>query len=216
MIKAVIFDIDGVLLDSLNSNRVYINDMLKIAGYPPLTKRQYSQMYHLSLWDVIKRVTRLRSRQKIQKIHDIIKTLPDRPQHYAKIAPHAITTLQTLYKGYKLALVSNRTRQNIITDDFELAPQVRKYITAVISFEDTRQHKPHPEPLLLAAKRLKVKPQECVYIGDARSDVHAAKAARMKVIIYGPTRIKGADCSTKIFAKIPGLIRTLDKRISSD
>ena len=60
---------------------------------------------------------------------------------------------------------------------------VKTYFRTAVAYEDTTRHKPHPEPLLLAANRLKIKPSGTVYIGDAASDMEAAKAAGMKFIL---------------------------------
>lgn len=51
----------------------------------------------------------------------------------------------------------------------------------VVSGDSLTQRKPHPAPLLLAAEKLGVEPQNCVYIGDAVRDVEAARAAGMQI-----------------------------------
>lgn len=60
----------------------------------------------------------------------------------------------------------------------------------VVSGDSLTQRKPHPAPLLLAAEKLGLKPQSCVYIGDAARDVEAARAAGMKmwVALWGYIR----------------------------
>jgi phosphoglycolate phosphatase len=57
----------------------------------------------------------------------------------------------------------------------------------IVSGDTYANAKPHPEPLLMAARLLKVAPGECIYVGDARRDVTAAKAAGMRVLVasYG-------------------------------
>ncbi|HSP59852.1 MAG TPA: HAD-IA family hydrolase [Ornithinimicrobium sp.] len=55
-------------------------------------------------------------------------------------------------------------------------------LTHVVGMESTRVHKPHPAPLLEGARRLGARPAECVYVGDAWVDVHAARAAGMASI----------------------------------
>ncbi|MGC5582756.1 HAD family hydrolase [Ornithinimicrobium sp. W1679] len=55
-------------------------------------------------------------------------------------------------------------------------------LTHVVGMEATPVHKPHPGPLLEGARRLGARPQECVYVGDAWVDVHAARAAGMASI----------------------------------
>lgn len=52
----------------------------------------------------------------------------------------------------------------------------------VVGMESTPVHKPHPGPLLEGARRLGARPGECVYVGDAWVDVHAARAAGMASI----------------------------------
>ena len=79
----------------------------------------------------------------------------------------------------------------------------------IVAFEDTAQHKPHPEPLLTAVKRLGISPQEAVYIGDAPTDAQAAKAAGMPVIIYAGKNIKNADADIDSFEQIPERISHL-------
>ena len=49
----------------------------------------------------------------------------------------------------------------------------------IVGGDETERHKPDPEPLLLAAKRLGVSPQDCAYVGDSPFDIRAAKAAHM-------------------------------------
>ena len=49
----------------------------------------------------------------------------------------------------------------------------------VVGGDETEKHKPDPEPLLLAAQRLGVSPQDCAYVGDSPFDIRAAKAAPM-------------------------------------
>jgi pyrophosphatase PpaX len=52
----------------------------------------------------------------------------------------------------------------------------------VVGGDETERHKPDPEPLLLAAKRMKVAPETCAYVGDSPFDIRAAKAAQMQAI----------------------------------
>ena len=62
-------------------------------------------------------------------------------------------------------------------------------LSILVTFEDTATHKPGPEPLFFAAKKLGVLPETCWYIGDATHDLHAARAAGMRGlgVLWGPT-----------------------------
>lgn len=57
--------------------------------------------------------------------------------------------------------------------------QIASFFSVVIGAEDVEYCKPHPEPLLLAASRLHVSPEACVYIGDSLSDAQSASAAHI-------------------------------------
>jgi phosphoglycolate phosphatase len=53
----------------------------------------------------------------------------------------------------------------------------------VVSGDTLAQRKPHPQPLLHAARMIRVAPERCVYVGDAERDVRAARAANMRAIV---------------------------------
>lgn len=208
MIKAIIFDIDGVLADSLASNARYMKDVLKLAGYR-FSVKQYRNMFHLSMWDIIKKVTKLHTAADIKKIQERAKKMPDRPEYFGRPTPFSQVIIKSLATRYKIALVSSRIRKNITHDYFIIAPRVQKYLTTFVGYEDTKHHKPHPEPLLVAARRLKVRPDECVYVGDAPTDAQAARRAGIRFIAYG-RRIPNPQYSIRSLKTLPRLIRELD------
>jgi len=87
--------------------------------------------------------------------------------------------------------------------------------------EDVSKTKPDPEPMFLAAKQINVLPQECIYVGDHPRDIDAGRAAQMLTILaaygYLPLKYKdnltawGADCIvnnvTELHEKIKNLIQ---------
>lgn len=87
--------------------------------------------------------------------------------------------------------------------------------------EDVSKTKPDPEPMFLAAKHINVSPQECIYVGDHPRDIDAGRAAQMQTILaaygYLPLKYKdnltawGADCIvnnvTELHEKIKNLIQ---------
>jgi phosphoglycolate phosphatase len=62
-----------------------------------------------------------------------------------------------------------------------------RYAGSVVSGDTLPQRKPHPAPLLLAASQLALPPEQCLYVGDAERDVQASRAAGMPVLVarYG-------------------------------
>jgi beta-phosphoglucomutase-like phosphatase (HAD superfamily) len=69
MIKAVLFDIDGVLIDSFAANLRFYQDLMIKAGYKPPTKEEFGNLFHRTLIDVIKVFTKSTSDDEIMRIY---------------------------------------------------------------------------------------------------------------------------------------------------
>lgn len=206
MIQAIIFDVDGVLLDSFEANLKFFQDLMVAAGYHAPTREEYWPIQHYSMWDTIKVFIKDRSEVEIGRIwelgrefpfyFDLLKMPPDVPEIVAELS-----------RGYRLGVVTNRTADSI--EEFFVFSKLRKYFSAAVGYEDTERHKPDPEPLSLCLKKLRVESALAVYIGDAPTDIQAGKAADMKVISYGPKSLAGVDGHFGAFKDLPNLITTL-------
>ena len=95
---------------------------------------------------------------------------------------NAEKVVDILHKKYLLGIVTSRIKETVYESP-ELA-KLQKHFKVAVSYQDTINHKPHPEPLLLAVKKLEVRPEECVYVGDVENDIKAGKDAGMKTILY--------------------------------
>jgi pyrophosphatase PpaX len=78
-------------------------------------------------------------------------------------------------EGRRLGIVTAKRRQTVELA-FARIP-IEHLFETVVGGDETKKHKPDPEPLLLALDRLGVPPRDAVYVGDAPFDVQAAKAA---------------------------------------
>lgn len=104
----------------------------------------------------------------------IFSTYPD----YLKLFPGTAEVLADLSsRGKKLAVVTSRRRHGL--ELFFETLGILRYFSVTVTPEDTERHKPDPEPALLAADRLGVRPGEAVFIGDAEFDIASGKAAGM-------------------------------------
>jgi phosphoglycolate phosphatase-like HAD superfamily hydrolase len=208
MIKAVIFDVDGVLLDSFEAGLKFFQDLLIASGYEPHTREEHSKLFHLTMKETIRHLTKSESEEEINKIWEMgkIRAVPY-PLHLLKMPKDSEKTVIGLSKKYFLAIVTSRVKTSIY--EFPKLAALEKYFKATISYQDTVNHKPHPEPLLLAASRLGVEPDECVYVGDLENDLTAARNAGMKFILYSKKKLKGADACTSSFKALPELINKL-------
>jgi pyrophosphatase PpaX len=83
-------------------------------------------------------------------------------------------------EGRRLAIVTAKRRATVELA-FARVPLGHLFET-VIGGDETQRHKPHPEPLLLAAERMHVEPSECAYVGDSPFDIRAARAAGMHAV----------------------------------
>lgn len=115
--------------------------------------------------------------------------------------PGVVETLEELKKrGLKLGVVSDGVR---LKAWMRLnAAGLDKYFDTVVTFDDTGKKKPAKEPFLEACKQLKVKPEECLMVGDwVERDIEGAKAVGMKTCLakYGQVvgKKKGADYEIK-------------------
>ena len=158
MIKAVIFDIDGVLLDSFEANLKFFQNLMTRFGYRPPTREEYLTLFHLSMWDVIKQLTGLSSEGDIRKIWEIGKSSEvEYPLALLEIPENTPSIIAAFSKKYLLGIVTNRIKESVY--EAPKLAKLQKYFRVVVSYDDTAKHKPHPEPLLLAAQKLGVKPE---------------------------------------------------------
>jgi HAD superfamily hydrolase (TIGR01549 family) len=209
MIKAVLFDIDGVLLDSFAANLKFYQDLMIKAGYEPPTKEEFSKLFHVTLMDVIKILTKSTSEDEIMRIWKMGQSRQVKTQVELYKMPNGVDkVIKDLSKIYLLGIVTSRIKEYIYE-----APglaKLQKYFKVAITYQDTIKHKPNPEPLLLACQKLNVLPDETVYIGDVENDIIAGKAAGTKTILYSKNYLEGADLYTSVFTKLLVLIKSLE------
>lgn len=192
MIKAIIFDIDGVLLDSYDATYIYYKQLGKLLNLKAPSKADFhKRFYYQPTREMFRILNNIKNTTELN--HKLEKARGKITSHlqFEKLIDGSSETLQALQKKYKLGLATSRSKTGL--DRYLKFSKSKKFFKAIVGLEHVKNHKPHPEPLLLAAKKLKVKPSEAVYVGDAPTDLLAARAAGMKSIIYGRKKISGAD-----------------------
>ena len=209
-IKALIFDVDGTLLDSFESNLAFIQKLMKAKKYRPPTREEFLPLFHTSLWDVIKTLTKLTDDTEIQNIWDFARNNIAGFKTKPAVMPRGAEEAIKLLSGrYALGIATSRVKATLYEPPLAA---LRLYFKIAVVYEDTINHKPHPEPLLLAAEKLGVSPDECVYIGDAETDMRASIAAGMCFIHFGSVPLAGANYSIQSFKELPALIQSLSGR----
>jgi HAD superfamily hydrolase (TIGR01509 family) len=192
MIKAVIFDIDGVLLDSYDATYIYYKKLGKLLNLKAPSKADFhKKFYYQPTREMFKILNNIKDMAKFNRKLEKARGKITSHLQFEKLIDGSMETLQALHKKYKLGLATSRSKTGL--DRYLKFSKTKKFFKAVVGLEHVKNHKPHPEPLLLVARKLKVTPNEAVYVGDAPTDLLAARAAGMRSIIYGSKKIKGAD-----------------------
>ncbi len=206
VIKAILFDMDGVLIDSKRANRIFYQNLLEHFGYKRPAAKIVDALFGLTLSDAIRVLVKGAPESKLKKIYAV--SLGDEIAYpYDLVKPtdkEEGKMLRTLSKVYSLGIVTNR--DNI---DLKYAASFLKLdlFRVIITAEDFSRPKPDPEPLLLAAKRLGAEPNECVYIGDLETDMKAAEAASMGFILYSKKPAGYAAAKARSFTDILKLVQ---------
>jgi mannitol-1-/sugar-/sorbitol-6-/2-deoxyglucose-6-phosphatase len=182
-IKAIIFDMDGVIIDSEPLWRRAMIQSFNEIGIP-FTDDECRMTTGLrfievaEFWFTTHNVTHMTI---FEFDHLVISRLCDLIRSEGKLMKGVDQALQYFKKqGYKIALgtSSNVLLMNTVIDELG----IRNYFDAVCSAQHLEFGKPHPEVFLNCAKELQVKPNECLVIEDSVNGVIAAKAAQMKTL----------------------------------
>jgi HAD superfamily hydrolase (TIGR01509 family) len=181
-IEAVIFDMDGVIVDSEPYSVQALVDILREYGITPTAEdlhRSYGRRIRDDIADYFTRYGVPRDTD------DAVAHKHARYYHLAaghlKPFAGAIPLLRRLRRqGFRLALASSGDRIKVAFGMQALG--LNGAFATVVSGDDVTHSKPHPEIYLLAARRLKVEPEACVAIEDAPAGVEAAKRAGMRCI----------------------------------
>lgn len=179
MIKLVIFDLDGTLMDAYPAVIRSINYTLNKLGFP---KRDPDTIRRSVGWGDSGLL------KGFIKDSDLKKALAIYRPHHAralrtgtKLLPGAKAVLNQLRKkGYLLAVASNRpTRFSLIALKYL---KVKKYFDYILCADKVKKGKPSPILLRQIVKRFSLKPREALYVGDMDIDVIAGKRAGIKTI----------------------------------
>lgn len=172
--KAIIYDIDGTVLNTLNMNMYPLmkiikeetgedwtfEDVLKFAAYPGM-----KVMEELNVKDKEKTYARW-----VQYVNEY--------EEGATLYDGFEEVFKTFQEQHIIqAVVSAKTKKQYQIDFVDKG--LDQYMEVAILADDTKKHKPDPEPLLECIKRLNIDVEDAIYIGDAFSDYQASLNAHM-------------------------------------
>lgn len=180
--RAIIFDMDGVIVDSEPRHERAFRDIFKQIGYGETHGIDFPAYYGRSdhtLWvdfiakhkptHTIEELSGWKQRRFLEMIREeqpIFENLPE--------------LVHRLSLVHKIGLASGSYHPTI--DAILSLKDLRRYFPVVVSVQDVQRGKPAPDVFLRAAELLQVSPHECCVIEDSAAGVEAARAANMKVI----------------------------------
>lgn len=183
---AVLFDLDGTLVDTAPDLVAVLNEMLAERGRPRMP------------YAIARNVVSNGARGLIELGFGAADTLPDYETLRAEFlsiyargvcnGSRLFFDLQDIARAFPAVawgIVTNKP--TALTHGLLAGLGIDGLPGAVIGGDRLPQRKPHPAPLLLAAQELGVPPERCIYVGDAPRDIEAGKAAGMRTVVaaYG-------------------------------
>lgn len=197
MLKAVIFDMDGVVIDSEMIHAKVESELFKKLGFSISDEEHDSFVGSTtrSMWEKLKEkfalepsVDELVNTNKENYLDALLSCRDMQP------IPGVVELIKDLASNnVKLSLASSSSLKeiDIILGMFD----IKESFHAITSGDEVDRSKPAPDIFLLAAERLGVSPKNCVVIEDASNGVAGAKAAGMKAVGYKAPNSRNQDLS---------------------
>lgn len=183
-LNTVIFDMDGLLIDSEPLWREAADDILSYYG-KKLTADEYATTTGLRTSEFVSwwlRDYKFDNTELEKAGNEIVDAVIEKIKHKGKALPGAEHIL-TYFKqrGFKIGLATS-SPLTVVEAVFNLLG-IKQYFEAVSSAENLKYGKPHPEVYLNCADQLNSSPLECLCFEDSFNGMIAVKAARMKCIV---------------------------------
>lgn len=203
-IKAVIFDMDGVLIEAKDWHYKALNSALKLFGM------EISRYDHLVTYDGLptkKKLEMLSSESGLpRELHKFINEMKQQYTMeivYASCKPtfhHEYALSKLKNSGYKMAVCSNSIR-NTIKIMMQKA-SLEQYFEFYVSNQDVKNGKPDPEMYNIAIEKLGLNPKECMIIEDNENGIKAARASGawvMEVDVVDDVNYQNIEQHIKMF-----------------
>lgn len=181
MLKIIIFDCDGVMVDSKNANRVYYNHLLEAFSCPAMTPEELEYVHMFNCDESTRYIFRNHSHIDMEEVKrfragvDYANFMP-----YIQAEPDLYTFLRQVKPNYHTAISTNRKTMDLMMDTFDLHP----WFDLVVTSSDVANPKPAPDALHKILERFQATPEEAVYIGDSEVDRDHCAAVDIDLIAF--------------------------------
>jgi phosphoglycolate phosphatase len=213
-VQAIIFDLDGTLVDSAEDLRAAVNRLFHTLDLRPIKADEIKAMIGDGVLKLVERALVAADADPAQKdtlLPRFLELYQASPATRTRCYPGVVETLKALrQKDFRLAVVTNKpvSATNKILEALSLA----EFFPVVIGGDSLPQRKPDPAQLLEAARQLGVDVDQTLMVGDNIHDVEAAHAAGMRCVAvsYGyhhcPPSEFNADHLIDRFGELPPLV----------
>ncbi|MDG4884520.1 phosphoglycolate phosphatase [Mesorhizobium sp. WSM4884] len=217
--RAILFDLDGTLIDSAPDIAAAVNELLAGRDLPPLRVDQVRAMIGGGVRKLVERAFTASGAPLLAGALDEVN------RAMAPIYRRHLTGLTRLMPGVREVLTHfhlNGIAMGVVTNKPQLAAReillhfhLTEYLGAIVGGDAVTCLKPAPDALLLALNQLGVEPADTLMVGDSGSDVGAARAAGTPVVLLrggytqAPVEELGADLVCDSLLDLPSAMRRL-------
>jgi phosphoglycolate phosphatase len=199
-LQAVLFDLDGTLLDTAADISLALNRALAEQKLMSLPETQVRVLIGRGVPTLIARaIERLGAagessdpRLLLERFHFHYQRIHELDEIQTRVYPGVMAGLAALHAlSLRLAVVTNKPKKAAV--DLLTRLGLSQWINAVVGGDSGMYRKPHPQPLLTACEELEVRPAQALMVGDSLTDVLAARAAGLAVVCVPYGYNEGAD-----------------------
>jgi phosphoglycolate phosphatase len=207
-VEAVIFDLDGTLVNTTDIYFGVVHAVLERLGLPPVSRGVILDAAKDGEFEWERMLPEDRRQDKDELLKQMWavrdQLFPSMLQERTTLIPGADDLLRKIREGgARIGLVTSTPMRNLRNKWIPLGePGIKDFFAAIITADDVEKKKPSPEPFVACAKKLGVVAKTCVVVGDMRTDIKAGKAAGM--ITVGV--MTGFDTYDQLKTESPDLI----------
>lgn len=181
-VKAILFDLDGTIVDSRGAYLVAVKTALSKIGKQTqvdaelMTEIPRRLEQNLRICDLVPGI-------EVERfLKHYLKAYYQATATETRLIPDTLNALEVLSRSFKLALTTMRhvPKEKVVQELRRF--NVARYFDYVVTALDTRDPKPSPEALVICARKLRTRINGCIVVGDSVADVRAGKKAGIKTV----------------------------------
>ena len=169
----IIFDLDGVLIDSIQNMKLALK-MTSLSVNIKLDFKLYKKYLGLPFEKIM---SKMGVKKDVRKIKQKYSHFSKKNISKITINPKNLADLRNLNKDYDFAVFTSKdkSRTNMILKKYKLFKNI-------VTSDDIKKGKPHPEGIIKILRRNKTKKKNCIYVGDSIYDYKAARNSKIKYL----------------------------------